>query len=131
MSTKSMLHQVKLNEWASRFADQKSSGLTVSDWCKQNALSTHKFFYWKRQLKEEVVEQALPEIVPLATPSVQMTENQAVSNNSMVAGETCASCATFASNPSARLYINGICIELDSSANEAFIKSIIKAVRHA
>ena len=131
MSTKSMLHQAKLNEWASRFADQKSSGLTVSDWCKQNALSEHKFFYWKRQLKEEAIEQALPEIVPLAAPSVQLSEAQASSNNAMLAGETCASCATFASNPSARLYINGICIELDASANEAFIKSIIKAVRHA
>ncbi len=43
----------------------------------------------------------------------------------------CASCATFASHPSARLYINGICIELDASANEAFIKNIIKTVRYA
>ncbi len=131
MSTKSMLHQAKLNEWASRFADQKSSSLTVAEWCKQNNLSEHKFYYWKRQLKEEAIEQALPEIIPLAMPPVQSPVTQVTTNATEATSETSASCTSFASNPSARLFINGICIELDTSANEAFIKNIIKAVRHA
>jgi hypothetical protein len=126
-----MLHQAKLHEWASRFSDQKSSGLTVAEWCKQNNLSEYKFFYWKRQLKEEAIEQVLPEIVPLAMPSVQDTVSHVAPKTTAVTGESCASCTSFATGPSARLYINGICIELDSSANENFIKSIIKAVRHA
>lgn len=130
MSTKSILHQAKLNEWASRFADQKSSGLSVAEWCERNNLSQYKFFYWKRQLKEEAIQQVLPEIVPLTMPSVQTNETLAVPT-STVGSETCASCATFTSNLCARLYINGICIELDSSANELFISNIIKAVRHA
>ena len=131
MSTKSMLHQAKLNEWASRFADQKASGLSVAEWCEQHNLSQYKYFYWKRQLKEEAIEQVLPEIVPLAMPSVQSNEKPTVSNNTRVSGKTCASCASLSSNPCARLYINGICIELDSSANEAFIRSLIKAVQYA
>ena len=131
MSTKSMLHQAKLNEWASRFADQKASGLSVTEWCEQNNLSQYKYFYWKRQLKEEVIEQALPEIVPLTMPSVQSPETQAAHNTSEITGATCTSCASFASNFGARLFINGICIELDSSANEPFIRNLIKAVRHA
>lgn len=130
MSTKSILHQAKLNEWASRFADQKSSGLSVAEWCEQNNLSQYKFFYWKRQLKEEAIQQVLPEIVPLTMPSVQTNETLTFPTPT-VGNETCASCATFTSNLCARLYINGICIELDSSANEVFIKNIIKAVRHA
>ena len=130
MSTKSILHQAKLNEWASLFADQKSSGLSVAEWCKQNNLSQYKFFYWKRQLKEEAIEQVLPEIVPLTMPSVQPNEPLAIPT-ATVDSETCASCAIFTSKLCARLYINGICIELDSSANETFIKNIIKAVRHA
>ena len=130
MSTKSLLHQAKLKEWASRFVDQKASGLSVAEWCKQNKLSQYKFFYWKRLLKEEAIEQVLPEIVPLTMPSVQPNEPLAIPT-ATVGSETCASCATFTSNLCARLYINGICIELDSSANETFIKNIIKAVRHA
>lgn len=131
MSTKSMLHQAKLNDWAARFADQKSSGLSVTEWCEQNNLSKHKFFYWKRQLKEEAIEQALPDIVPLAMPSIQTNETPIIPNNTEADSASCATCATLTSNLCARLFINGICIELDSSANEAFIKNIIKAVRHA
>lgn len=114
-----------LNEWAVRFSDQKASGLTVSEWCQQNNFSKHQFFYWKRQLKDEFVSQSLPEIVPLSLPSAPpdpVTE---------VAREACASCTTFASNSCARITLNGISIEIDSSASEAFIKNLIKAVRHA
>jgi hypothetical protein len=128
-----MLHQAKLNEWASRFIEQKASGLSVSEWCRQNNQSRYKFFYWKRLLKEEAALQVLPDIVPLSVPSVspQLQPDSTFPTTSELGSATCASCATFTSNLCARLYINGICIELDSSANETFIKNIIKAVRHA
>ncbi len=47
MSSKSFIHQARLQEWAKHCSDQKSSGLTVTEWCYQNHLSKHKFFYWK------------------------------------------------------------------------------------
>ena len=135
MSTKTMLHQAMLNEWASRFADQKASGLSVTQWCKENNLSQYKYFYWKRQLKEEVTLQALPEIVPLAIPSAPVVpESPTTPRSSELASVTrasCATCTSFASNPCARILINGVTLELDSSAPESFIRSLIKAVRHA
>ncbi len=131
MSTKSMLHQAMLNEWASRFADHKASGLSVAQWCKENNLSQYKYFYWKRQLKEEVTLQALPEIVPLAMPSAPIVSEPPVPKSSELASATCASCASFSSNSCARVLINGMTVEIDSSASESFIRAIIKAVRHA
>ena len=47
MNSHQKLHQALLSEWASRFADQKASGLTVRDWCSQDNLSIHKYNYWK------------------------------------------------------------------------------------
>ena len=44
MSTKSLLHQARLNEWAFRCADQKANGFSVTGWCEQNNLSKHKLF---------------------------------------------------------------------------------------
>ena len=131
MSTRSMIHQAMLNEWAARIADQKESGLSVSEWCTLNNLTEHKYFYWKRQLKEEAVEQALPEIVPLAMPAVQTGSAGVLDPTSELAGKNGVSYTSFPSNPCARIYLNGISIEIDSSAPEAFIKSLIKAVRHA
>ena len=130
MSTRSMLHQAKLNEWAKRLSDQKESGLPVMEWCKLNNISKYQYFYWRRQLKEEALEQVLPEIVPLAMPSAP-SPSQIIPTTSEVARENCASCATFAPNSNARIFINGISIEIDSSAPETFIRSLIKAVRHA
>ena len=65
MNARQKLHQIHLQEWAIRFADQKASGLTVRQWCEQNHLSFHTYNYWKHLLKEEVVDQVLPDIVPL------------------------------------------------------------------
>ena len=125
MSTKSLLHQAKLNEWASRFADQKTSGLSVTEWCKQNNLTEYKYYYQKRLLKEEAIEQVLPDIVPLAMPSVSVKTQV-----DEVASATFASCTSFTSTSCARLFINGICIELDPSAPESLIRNIIKAVNY-
>ena len=68
MNAKQKLHQIHLQEWTVRFAEQKASGLTVRQWCEQNHLSFHTYNYWKHLLKEEGVEQALPDIVPLSLP---------------------------------------------------------------
>lgn len=51
MNAKQKLHQVHLQEWTVRFADQKASGLTVRQWCEQNNLSFHTYNYWKHLLK--------------------------------------------------------------------------------
>lgn len=128
MSTRSIIHQATLNEWASRIKEQKSSGLSISEWCRQNNLSRDKYFYWKRQLKEEVVEQSLPDIVPLTAPPVS---SPSVPTSPAVECKSCTSCATFTPTSTARILINGVSIEIDSTASEAFIRSLIKAVRHA
>ena len=130
MSTRSIIHQATLNEWASRIKEQQSSGLSVSEWCRQNNFSKDKYFYWKRQLKEEVVEQVLPDIVPLTMPATS-PQPVPIPTTHAVGSENCTSCATFAPTPTARILINGVSIEIDSTASEAFIRSLIKAVRHA
>lgn len=75
MNAKQKLHQVHLQEWTVRFADQKASGLTVRQWCEQNNLSFHTYNYWKHLLKEEVVDQALPDIVPLSLPALSDSDS--------------------------------------------------------
>lgn len=149
MSTKSLIHQARLNEWAVRITDQKSSGLSVTEWCQQNNLSKYKFFYWQHLLKDEAVTQMLPDIVPLSMPSV-IDSSQAEQSQLLPSADpnhsTCttraisatnttrttrANCTTLKHDSCARISINGVTIELDSSAPEHFIRSLIKAVRYA
>ena len=70
MNAKQKRHQVRLQEWAGRFAEQKTSGLTVRQWCEVNHFSFHTYNYWKHLLKEEVVDQVLPYIVPIPVSAV-------------------------------------------------------------
>ena len=123
MNTKQKLHQIRMNEWATRFSDQKASGLTVKEWCNQNNLSIHTYNYWKHALKEELASQVLPDIVPLMIPESSAPPAPVVSNDSTLT--TRAICST------AKLTYNNISIEFDSDISEAFLTTIIKAVRHA
>lgn len=123
MNTKQKIHQIHLSEWAARFSDQKSSGLTVKQWCEQNHFSIHTYNYWKPLLKEELASQILPDIVPLALPE-PITQ---ISPNS-----TTESCLT--NRPiraTAKLTINDVSVEFDSDIPEDFLRTILKAVRYA
>ena len=130
MNARQKLHQIHLQEWTVRFADQKASGLTVRQWCEQNNLSFHTYNYWKHLLKEEVVEQALPDIVPLSLPVVSAAgaslETTVPDVRSIRANRSIRS-----NNSNVQMQINSISIEIDSSVSEEFLYKLIRAVCHA
>lgn len=70
MNAKQKLHHIHLQEWAGRFSEQKASGLTIRHWCEVNHFSFHTYNYWKHLLKEKVVDQLLPDIVPISVSAV-------------------------------------------------------------
>lgn len=88
MNAKQKLHQVRLQEWTKHLTKQKASVLTVRQWCEVNHFFFHTYNYWKHLLKEEVVEQTLPDIVPITVPTVpdsnsslEVTGLRAISSN--------------------------------------------------
>ena len=130
MNARQKLHKIHLQEWTVRFADQKASCLTVRQWCEQNNLSFHTYNYWKHLLKEEVVEQALPDIVPLSLPvlsdSSSSLETTVPDVRSIRANRSIRS-----NNSNVQMLINSISIEIDSSVSEEFLYKLIRAVCHA
>lgn len=130
MNAKQKLHQVHLQEWTIRFADQKASGLTVRQWCEQNKLSFHTYNYWKHLLKEEVVDQSLPDIVPLSLPVFSGSDSS--SGTTAPAFPSIRAIRSIRSNNSnVKMLINGVSIEIDTAISEEFLGKLIKAVCHA
>lgn len=130
MNAKQKLHQVHLQEWVIRFADQKASGLTVRQWCEQNKLSFHTYNYWKHLLKEEVVDQSLPDIVPLSLPVFSGSDSS--SGTTAPAFPSIRAIRSIRSNNSnVKMLINGVSIEIDTAISEEFLGKLIKAVCHA
>ena len=126
MNAKQKLHQAHLREWAARFTDQKASGLTIRAWCEQNQVSFHKYNYWKHILKEEIVDQTLPEIVPLTLPAPTLpsahTSHPVRANRAIRTNYT---------NTNVRFCIDGVAIEVDPSVPEEFLRTLVRAVHYA
>lgn len=130
MNARQKLHQVHLQEWAIRFADQKASGLTVRQWCEQNNLSFHTYNYWKHLLKEEVVSQALPDIVSISGTALQDPDHSLEIEKPKIRSiptnrSICLNVSTV------QMQINGIPIEIDAAVSKEFLSKLIEAVCHA
>lgn len=42
--------------WRERIVNKETSGLKLTDWCVQNQLSKHAYYYWKRKIADHDVD---------------------------------------------------------------------------
>jgi hypothetical protein len=40
-------------QWEEKIIAQKNSGVSIAEWCRQNEIANHVFYYWKRKLFPE------------------------------------------------------------------------------
>ena len=66
MTSAELKHRVKLHEWAARIQDCRSSGLSVSEWCRQRGITTATYYRWERELLT-AADQAPCSAVPAVT----------------------------------------------------------------
>ena len=50
MTSAKLKHRVKLQEWAARIQDCRSSGLSVRVWCRQEEINATTYYRWEREL---------------------------------------------------------------------------------
>ena len=129
MKATQQIHQTKLSKWSALFQEQADSGLTVREWCQQNSLSIHAFYYWKRLAKEQYVNSLMPEIVPLPITEPAPSE-------SSVPEDLSNSYNLHNSSPQKHsnevtVSIGDIRISIGTCASDEMISGIIKAVRNA
>ena len=46
MEVQAIKHEALLQEWTARFAECRSSGMTVRAWCEAQGLSIKTYYYW-------------------------------------------------------------------------------------
>jgi len=49
-------------QWEKLILDCQSSGLKIDDWCKENNISRHAYYYWLRKVRKKVCGSILPDI---------------------------------------------------------------------
>lgn len=60
-------------QWEKLIADCQSSGLKVDEWCEENHVSRHAYYYWLRKIRRKACESLLP-IIPRQNTSVDFAK---------------------------------------------------------
>jgi len=49
-------------QWEKLIQECQSSGLKIDDWCKENNISRHAYYYWLRKVRKKACGSILPDI---------------------------------------------------------------------
>lgn len=132
MRVKEKVRKANLTQWSTKFQEQASSGLTVKEWCSQNNISVHAFYYWKRIAKEAYVDSIIPDIVPVASSLSTFSEASAVNTPQQLPNSRdLYNFSKSTSHDAITISIGDTHIEIGSSASDEMILAIVKAVRYA
>ena len=57
--------EYRIQQWAVLIQECSASGLTNKEFCRQRGISEKSFYYWRRKLRQQIVESASPQLVQL------------------------------------------------------------------
>ena len=64
MGVQAIKHEALLQEWTARFAECRSSGMTVRAWCEAQGLSIKTYYYWEKRVAARANQQAIVPTTP-------------------------------------------------------------------
>ena len=60
MTSNELKHEAKKQEWSMSIQECRSSGLSVSEWCRQRGVTTTTYYRWERELLTGVRRNGTP-----------------------------------------------------------------------
>ena len=55
----------RAQQWETVVQECAASGLSNREFCRQRGIPEKSFYYWQRKLRQQIVESAAPQLVPL------------------------------------------------------------------
>ena len=52
MGVQAIKHAVMLQEWSTKIAECRSSGMSVKDWCAEQGITIKTYYYWEKRLRK-------------------------------------------------------------------------------
>lgn len=101
---------VRNQRWMQMIQSQKASGLTIKQWCLENHISEHCFYYRQQKLRQCAGE-ALQQFVEIQQPvAATHFENRTMTNSA------------------AQIQAGHVVIELNNNASEELISRIVRVL---
>ena len=122
MDTRSAKRNYSIQQWKAIIQDRNNSKLTVDEYCRQNGLSRHSYFYWLRIIREEALKQ------PTSSGFVELSLPIDVSS------ETSMIATIPIENPTPSqltLSINGITRQVSENTSSALLAKTIGVIKNA
>jgi transposase-like protein len=96
----------RMEEWAQRVSECRSSGLTVRNWCEQHEINEKTYYYWQRRIWESMTESRSGRFVQIPAETATAGQNMAV-----------------------RIRIHGAEAEICAGIDAAAIEAVCRALR--
>ena len=85
MTSNELKHEARKQEWNTAIHECRSSGLSVSEWCRQRGVTTATYYRWERELLTGVRKNGTP-----PSTAVTFAELPALKQVSRNVAERCA-----------------------------------------
>lgn len=112
-------HNHKMQLWASRIQECRTSNQTVADWCSENDISIKSYYYWMRKIKSEAFETLPAEHKAKVLPQKRETSFAEVELIEKPRVDVCA----------AKIHVGGLLLEIQNGADDQTVKHILLAVQ--
>ena len=122
MDTRSAKRNYCIQQWKAIIQDRNNTNLTVDEYCKQNGLSRHSYFYWLRIIREEALEQSAKSgFVELSLPAEADSQARSVTAVPVAKAEPSQLILT----------VYGITIQVTENTSPTLLARTIGVIRNA
>lgn len=120
MNTSKVTQQYRLNQWAQRIHECRSSGQTVAVWCVEHNIKLSSYFYWLRRIRQAACE---------ALPPHNTESNQIVPVDLPISRGATGSVNQEAS-PNVVIRIGAVTMEVHNNASQVLIENSLRALQN-
>ena len=114
--------QASMAKWSRLISEQKNSGLTIRDFCKQHDLSWHAYYYWLKKIREQIVSE-----LPSGSAEQQPVFTELPVYNKLPASMPATTQAV--ADDIVTIQLMGITISLPAASSQAIIIKFITAAK--
>lgn len=121
MKAKMVKHQYLRSQWTPIITECKNSGMTVRAWCHKNDVNERQFYYWQRQIREELFPTIMDKNLVTVTPQFTAIPREIIqktNEGSVFSPEVIITCGN-------------IKIEVSNTTSPALLAELLKVINNA
>lgn len=102
----------RMEQWKQLILECRNSGLKVDEWCEQNNLSHHAYYYWLRKIRMAALAEQAGGFQPVAFKKLQVLNT-----------------GTSSSGPGVVIHLPAASLEVREGTSQATVEAVLLALK--